>query len=452
MKDAAFRDKVAGELDVICFEMEAAGLSMDIMPCLVVRGISDYSDSHKYKEWQRYASAAAAAYAYEFLEVWREDSQATDIKYPQELSERRPLETKSSGKETSAQYQTKPTPNAAASSLHVEDDVRRSRYKVGIICALPKELMAVRALFDETHPGLKKSKDDTNTYALGKMGLHHVVTTCLAEYGTNSASVVAVHMKRSFKIRFCLLVGIGGGVPSARHDIRLGDVVVGKYIVQHDVVRVTEDEGFQRKNQPLQTPPLFLKTAFKSLYSDPNLPMNPLEPYLHIISSKETMSHYCYPGSHLDIMFNSCSKCSSLPEPCQQTRRCERRKDPIPKIHYGGIASGNWVIADAATRDQKAAELEVACFEMEAAGIVDAVSCLVIRGICDYCDGHKNDDWQEYAAATAASFAKLLLGVVDEQDGDDDILDGNYGPPPDLKRRVEETQRVITPKFEFNMS
>ncbi|RKL26128.1 hypothetical protein BFJ72_g13857 [Fusarium proliferatum] len=439
MRDAVSRDKIAQELDVICFEMEAAG-TMDLMPYLVIRGISDYSDSHRYKEWQRYASATAAAYAYEFLEVWGEDSQATEVDYLHNFREGHLLEIASRVNEPSAQYQTNSISTAAASALPLEDYARRSRYKVGIICALPKELMAVRALFDETHPRLKKNKDDTNTYALGKMGLHHVVATCLAEYGTNSAALVAVHMKRSFKIRFCLLVGIGGGVPSAQHDIRLGDVVVGKYTVQYDLGRETEDEGFQRRNQPLQTPPLFLKTAFKSLYSDPDLPMNPLDPYLHTISSKERMSHYCYPGSHLDIMFNSCSKCSSLPEPCQQTRRCERRKDPIPKIHYGGIASGNSVIANATLRDQKAAELDVACFEMEAAGIVDAVSCLVIRGICDYCDGHKNDDWQEYAAATAASFAKLLLGVVDEQDGDDDILDGNYGPPPALKRRLEETQ------------
>jgi nucleoside phosphorylase len=47
--------------------MEAAGL-MDIIPCLPIRGICDYSDSHKSKEWQKYAAATAAAYAREFLE------------------------------------------------------------------------------------------------------------------------------------------------------------------------------------------------------------------------------------------------------------------------------------------------------------------------------------------------------------------------------------------------
>lgn len=67
MRDGITRDNVARQLEVICFEMETAGL-MDILPCLPIRGICDYSDSHKSKEWQRYAAATAAAYARELLE------------------------------------------------------------------------------------------------------------------------------------------------------------------------------------------------------------------------------------------------------------------------------------------------------------------------------------------------------------------------------------------------
>ena len=55
MKDALFRDTLVAEKDVLCFEMEAAGL-MNHFPCLVIRGICDYSDSHKNKEWQGYAA------------------------------------------------------------------------------------------------------------------------------------------------------------------------------------------------------------------------------------------------------------------------------------------------------------------------------------------------------------------------------------------------------------
>ena len=66
MKDTTVRDRLAAEKDVLCFEMEAAGL-MNHFPCLVIRGICDYSDSHKNKEWQGYAAMAAAAYTKDLL-------------------------------------------------------------------------------------------------------------------------------------------------------------------------------------------------------------------------------------------------------------------------------------------------------------------------------------------------------------------------------------------------
>ncbi|KAH9225249.1 hypothetical protein K456DRAFT_1419334 [Colletotrichum gloeosporioides 23] len=66
MKDARIRDTLAAERDVLCFEMEAAGL-MNHFPCLVIRGICDYSDSHKNKEWQGFAAMMAAAYAKDLL-------------------------------------------------------------------------------------------------------------------------------------------------------------------------------------------------------------------------------------------------------------------------------------------------------------------------------------------------------------------------------------------------
>jgi hypothetical protein len=49
---------------------------------------------------------------------------------------------------------------------------------------------------------------------------------------------------------------------------------------------------------------------------------------------------------------------------------------------------------------------------MEAAGLMDDFPCLVVRGICDYADSHKNKLWQGYAAAMAAAYAKELLSVI----------------------------------------
>ena len=64
-----------------------------------------------------------------------------------------------------------------------------------------------------------------------------------------------------------------------------------------------------------------------------------------------------------------------------------------------------------ATRERLRKELDVLCFEIEA-GLIDDFPCLLVRGICDYADSHKNKLWQGYAAATAAAYAKELLSVI----------------------------------------
>lgn len=101
-------------------------------------------------------------------------------------------------------------------------------------------------------------------------------------------------------------------------------------------------------------------------------------------------------------------------EKCSKERIVERglRKNDVV-IHYGLIASGNLVIKDGVERDRVASKLKgVLCFEMEAAGIMNNFPCLVIRGICDYADSHKDKQWQPYAAATAAAYTKDLLSVI----------------------------------------
>jgi undecaprenyl pyrophosphate phosphatase UppP len=75
------------------------------------------------------------------------------------------------------------------------------------------------------HPQL--SQDD-NAYTLGEIFGHNIVVACLPSgvYGTISATTIAAHLRTTFpSIRFGLMVGIGG-VPTAKNDIRLGDVVV----------------------------------------------------------------------------------------------------------------------------------------------------------------------------------------------------------------------------------
>jgi nucleoside phosphorylase len=128
---------------------------------------------------------------------------------------------------------------------------------------------------------------------------------------------------------------------------------------------------------------------------------------------------YVYQGTNYDRLFqpdykhtNSKRDCSE----CDSTKEVDReeRFDQDPYIHYGTIASGNQVIKDARKRDL--ISKDCLCFETEAAGLMNDFPCLVIRGICDYSDTHKNDRWQRYAAATAAAYAKELLQITDAAD------------------------------------
>ena len=147
----------------------------------------------------------------------------------------------------------------------------RERYTIGVICALFEEKAAMVMMLDEKHEPLEQKSGDNNSYTLGKIGQHNVVIACLpgGHQGKAAAATVAVHMMHSFPIKFGLMVGIGGGVPSRTLDIRLGDVVVsipeGAHggVVQYDLGKL-ELDGLHRKGH-LDKPPKALLSAITSL-------------------------------------------------------------------------------------------------------------------------------------------------------------------------------------------
>ncbi|RAQ51736.1 hypothetical protein AFGD_006009 [Aspergillus flavus] len=297
-------------------------------------------------------------------------------------------------------------------------------YAIGIVCALHKELLAVRILFDCTHESIPVPSEDSNHYSFGRMGQHDIVAVCLpsGEYGTNSAANAIANMRRSFPaIRFCLLVGIGAGVPTEQNDLRLGDVVVshptGTHpgVIQYDLGKQGEDGVFHPTGS-LQRPPRFLLTAISHLISNPDLSPAPLQGYVDQIIA--TRPDYKRPDEEKDTIFDTGTvhitrngiREHHYADGEQQSN--VSRRATHPHIHYGLIASGNRVMKSASARDHLASVYNILCFEMEAAGVMNICPCLVIRGICDYADCHKNDLWQNYASATAAAYAKLLLTVV----------------------------------------
>jgi nucleoside phosphorylase len=298
--------------------------------------------------------------------------------------------------------------------------LRCEEYTVGWVCALAVELAAAEEMLDEEHDTPGYNAHDTNIYTCGKIGEHNVVIACLPEgqMGTNSAATVAVQMKSTFtSTRFGLMVGIGGGVPSEA-DIRLGDIVVSKPhtvhggVVQYDSGKTTLS-GFERTGS-LNSPPTILLNAVAKVRAKHMRGRGRLSEYLSKLAS---LPEFERKAAGSDTLFKAgynhklgeptCKKCD---RDCMTAREA-RHHDTV--VHYGTVASGNQVMRDAAQRDKVSAELGgVLCFEMEAAGLMNNFPCLVIRGICDYADSHKNKQWQGYAAGTAAAYAKEVLSVI----------------------------------------
>lgn len=301
-------------------------------------------------------------------------------------------------------------------------------FQIGWICALPIEIAAAREMLDENWGFLQEQDSaDTNAYTLGRIGMHNVAIACLPQYGTISAAIVANNMIRTFStsLRIGLMVGVGGGIPSATHDIRLGDIVISYPegtcggVLQHNMGKV-EQSGEFRPTGSLDSPPRPLLTAVSNmrgalLTDDPRYPE-----YINtaINRTARTRKNFSRPDPKSDRLFkvehghpSTTTKCDGWCSPEWEEIRPER-EDSDPQLHYGIIASGNTVIKDGQAREQLGQETGALCFEMEAAGLMLDFPCIVIRGICDYADSHKNKQWQGYAALAAAAYAKELLGYV----------------------------------------
>jgi nucleoside phosphorylase len=271
--------------------------------------------------------------------------------------------------------------------------LRHDDYTVGWVCALPVELAAAQEMLDEEHLDLERDLDDNdeNLYALGSIGGHNVVIVCLpaGRIGNNPAAVVATQLRATFQaIRFGLLVGIGGGVPSAEADVRLGDVVVSQPhqifggVVQYDSGKATTPNGFERTGS-LNSPPYILLSAIAKVRANELRGRSKVVEY---ISKLGRIVKFRRDRAGADVYFEAtydheggpaCDRCKTER---QQTRQPRESEDEV-EVHYGTIASGNQVIKSAAQRDKVSAELGgVLCFKMEAAGLMNSFPCLVIRG------------------------------------------------------------------------
>jgi len=296
-----------------------------------------------------------------------------------------------------------------------------SQYQLAIVTALPKEFAAVEVMLDQHHdvaiPG------DPVRYTVGTISPHSVVVTLLPKMGNNPATAVSSNLLRSFtNISDVIMVGIAGGVPNPENTgdhVRLGDIVVSMDagIVQFDAGKF---EQIVRGGEPAHK-------HFTIRASDPP-PSSRLQQTVRVLEARRirgersweryiaraaVLENAARPLDTTDILHDSQDPNKIIPHPEDMMRVPGQ-----PKLHYGLIGSSNMLLKEPELRDRLRDEYKVRAIEMEGSGIATATwmngtaGYLLIRGICDYCDSHKMDAWQGYAAAAAAAYVRALIETI----------------------------------------
>ncbi|KAI1403906.1 purine and uridine phosphorylase [Hypoxylon fuscum] len=305
------------------------------------------------------------------------------------------------------------------------DVLQPEDYRIVWIAPLEIEALAALHMLDHRHTGsFPISRGDDYVFQAGEMCGHNIVIATLPagqEYGTGSAAALASQAKRFFpSFWFGLLVGVAAGIPDLKHnpprDIRLGDILVSipdmdrSGTVAYDLGRETgkgELELLRQGHVLAQTEPV-VRSAIGSMKLD-----SPDEARL-FIPFYETMKNKRHPNGTFDDPGQQHDKLYQIGDDGIEclVERQPRLDSQRTQVWYGPIGSGEKLMKDAAKRDELKDKYGIIGLEMEAAGTMNRIPVGVIRGACDYADKHKNWDWQPYAAAMAAAYAKAVLSQI----------------------------------------
>ncbi len=280
---------------------------------------------------------------------------------------------------------------------------------IGIITALIEEYTAMRLMIeDESVPD---SGDDPNDYITGFITTNQgrkikIIIALLKEMGTNNAASVTVNLIRSYtEIDQIIMTGIAGGIPNInkpKQHVRLGDVVVinNDGLIQYDNLKIDSKTIMIRSKSPKPSS-LFIGKS-RVLLSNARLGNRPWEK--HIERALNKIRNVSKPSSDV-LRING----DVVDHPFRENKQLE--------IHLGKIGCSNTLLKNEELRDKLSEQHNVLAIEMEASGVSDGTwSCdkeyFVVRGIVDYCNDDKNDDWHEYSAICAAAVTKSLIEML----------------------------------------
>jgi nucleoside phosphorylase len=284
---------------------------------------------------------------------------------------------------------------------------------LGIVTALPIEFAAMRQLLDDQRPVTTPS--NPKQYLAGRLPSardrqpHSAVLTMLSRDGTRSAAAECAYLLAGFpSIRAIVMVGIACGIPSASDPakhVRLGDLVVATEIIDYGHVRAVN--GSQQLRGRIDGPSLDLMNADRVLQANEIAGERPWEDWLG--GSVSLPEVYRRPDESTDVLT---IKGEPVAHPDDRRRG---RRPGFPRIHRGIVASGDQLVRDEVLRDELAARYGACALEMEGVGVAAGttlrqVPWFMVRGIADYGNEHKNDEWHHYASLAAAAYVRALLG------------------------------------------
>lgn len=289
---------------------------------------------------------------------------------------------------------------------------------IGIVTALEKEYTAVEAMLDNATDHTAEGSGAGRRYRLGEVpalgGGRHRIALALADMGNNSSAIRASLMLQHLRgVKSIIMVGIAGGVPNpGKPDdhVRLGDVVVSGQggVVQYDFDKekydfATDKPVIEYRNPP-RPPGAMLLEAVRLMRA---AELHSEQTWLRHIARASHLPNSARPLEASDRLTDYAGNAIAHPVDIQ------RRPDE-PRVFLGPIASANKLLKNPKLRDELRDRFGVKAVEMEGSGIADATwmheaGYLVVRGICDYCDANKGDDWQGYAAVVAAAYTRGLL-------------------------------------------
>ncbi|KAH0566491.1 hypothetical protein GP486_000109 [Trichoglossum hirsutum] len=337
--------------------------------------------------------------------------------------------------------------------MEPDPDLDPEHYTVAWIAPLEIEALAAWYMLDHEHQGnFSTGRGDDYVYTAGDINGHNVIIATFPagqDYGVGSAAALAGQVKKNFpNLWFGLLVGVAAGLPNLSRmpprDIRLGDVLVGlgegesAGLVNYGLGKETVD-GFKPLRQGVQPKTeTIVRAAIGNIKTYAPVHGNVFLKYYESIKNKPHSSGtFADPGQEKDQFYQTVNRMDS-PVIVERPLRSPSERT---KVWYGPIGSGDRLMKNALKRDELRDTFDLIGLEMEAAGTMDTIPVGVVRGVCDYGDDRKNKEWQPYAAAMAAAYAKALLYKIKPPKNRREEALQARGAAPDTEK-VSEAHKV----------